>query len=151
MAASVVLHLILVNQINVYTCLTCNDHWLYCQLEKLIQDLVQKQYQRFKPSWRQWDYAQLQLMLQVMFHYLLVENPNWECHPAFQSVTQCKELIQVVVLLQGKISSTGTIDHGTSLTKHCSIQSYLDQNCLGFLLSILLCRQRFKIKQCHLS
>lgn len=84
------------------TSLTSDDHGLRDEREELIQHLMEEEDQRFQAGRGQGDDAQLQLVLQLVLRNLLLPHAQRERRSPLQSVAECEEALQVVVLLIDK-------------------------------------------------
>lgn len=80
------------------TGLSCDDHGLHDETEKLVQNLMEKEHQRLQAGGGQRDDAQLELVLKHVLRDLLIAHSKRKHGLPFQSVTQSKEAFQVTVL-----------------------------------------------------
>lgn len=80
------------------TSLSGDDHGLHDEPEELVEDLMEKKYQRLQARGGQRDDAELQLVLKHVFRNLLISHSDGERGLALQGVTKSKETFQMTVL-----------------------------------------------------
>lgn len=80
------------------TGLSCDDHGLHDETKELVQNLMEKKYQRLQAGGGQRDNAHLQLVFKHVLRDLLIAYSKRERGLPLQSVTQSKETFQVTVL-----------------------------------------------------